>query len=509
MLSTSSKTCQWEGSFDTLQATAAATAAEAATATAAANAAAAATAKARVKGFDRLTSTRIAVLLCAMIMALCCVMPATAHADVRKADVVVGESVSSRGLSVSQCPSIDAAFAYVVDSDGNVYFERDSEVSTKIASITKVMTAVVAVDSVPLNTTITVSSTAASIGESSAMLQEGDSMPLSEALKALLLPSGNDAAQAIAESVGALMLQSAGQDSSDSKACAQAFVDAMNAKCTELGMTNTVYRNPHGLDDTEYEGDQHSCAKDQGILVSYAMQKEAISSVTGQESATVKVTRSGASASVSVTSTDELIGVYDGACGVKTGYTDYAGACFAGACQRNGKYLFSIVLDSTSEASRFEDTTTLWDWVYNNQVNYKLVNTTKTTTYKKTGETVPLVAQVADATWVDKTIPATVDDPSASIEVFSLSGNISQTVSYKTIEGDVKAGDVVGTITYKQRNNVVATQNLIAAEDVAAPNLFEGIGVWWTKFIGGFTGDDCVADSVLYNESSLINDKTS
>lgn len=116
-----------------------------------------------------------------------------------------------------------------------VYFERAATDDTKIASVTKVMTAVTALDSVPTDTKVTVSSNAATIGESSANLQEGDTMTLSEALRAMLLPSGNDAAEAIAESVGAVMLQSQGKDSSKTDDCVNAFVDAMNAKSAELG----------------------------------------------------------------------------------------------------------------------------------------------------------------------------------------------------------------------------------------------------------------------------------
>lgn len=442
-------------------------------------------------------------------MALLCVLaafPQTSYADVRKADVIMGESVESRGLSVSSCPSIQAQYAYVVDANGTVYFERDSTASTCIASITKVMTAVTALDSVPSDTKITVSSNAASIGESTASLQKGDTMTLTEALKAMLLPSGNDAAEAIAESVGAIMLQSAGKDSSNVTDCVNAFVSAMNAKSSELGLVNSVWRNPHGLDDGEYAGDQHSCAKDIGTLAIYAMKKQAIRDCVNKDTGSCTVTRDGSSVTLTLTSTDELLGVYSGACGIKTGFTDLAGGCFAGACNRNGVDLYAIVLNST-EAMRFTDCETLWDWVYDHDVDYKLAHTSQTTT-DASGNTVPLVAKVADGLWTDKTIDATLQDPNQTVSVFSVSGNVSQTVEYKNITGDVKAGDVIGTLTFKQRNTVIATANLVATQNVAAPSIFEGVGIWWNRFFGGFAGDDGVADSVLLNETPLINDKT-
>lgn len=215
------------------------------------------------------------------------------------------------------------------------------------------------------------------------------------------------------------------------------------------------------------------------------MKKQAIRDCVDQESGSCTITRDGQKVELKLTSTDELIGVYDGACGIKTGFTDLAGGCFAGACNRDGEDLYAIVLNSTTEATRFTDATTLWDWVYAHRVNYKLANSSQNVT-NKAGQSVPLAAKVSDGLWVDKTIDASLQDVNQSVEVFSVSGNISQTAEYKKITGDVKAGDVVGTITFKQHNNVIATANLVATQDVPGPNLFEGIGIWWNRLFSSF-----------------------
>ena len=152
-----------------------------------------------------------------------------AFAEVRNADIVLGQTVESRGLTVANSPNIVASYALLMDEDGTVYFERDADTESKIASITKVMTAIVALDDAP-DAMVTVSAEAASVGESSAQLIEGDTMSMSDAVKALLVMSGNDAAQAIAETVGAQRLSSQGGDTSDSEACVQAFIDRMNEK---------------------------------------------------------------------------------------------------------------------------------------------------------------------------------------------------------------------------------------------------------------------------------------
>ena len=196
-----------------------------------------------------------AAALLALSSALLLYTPDSAYAEVRRSDVVLGQTVEERGLTVAQCPSIDALYACVMDENGTIYFERDARSATQIASITKVMTALVALDAVDegivsLNDTFTVSAAAAEVGESSAGLQEGDKLDLNTALYALMVPSGNDAAIAIAEYVGQRMLDS-GSSGSDGY---QVFIDAMNEKCAELGCVDTVYRNAHGLDSGEFEG---------------------------------------------------------------------------------------------------------------------------------------------------------------------------------------------------------------------------------------------------------------
>ncbi len=433
-----------------------------------------------------------------------------AYADVRKADVIYGVSVDSRGLSVAQCPSIDAEYALVMDSEGTVYFERNAADSTQIASITKIMTALVALESAPLDTVVTTSARAATVGESSASLAEGDTMTLEIALNALLLSSGNDAAIAIAESVGRVIAGDAALSDEDAY---DVFVERMNTRAAELGCTDTVFENPHGLDDGIWQGSHHSCAADVGIMAQAVMKNDTFRSIVATPSTTIDVTRAdGSLASLYLESTDEMLkNGFDGACGIKTGFTALAGWSFAGAANREGVEMYAIVIHSTSEAQRFTDAQTLLDWVYEHTGDYRLVNTSQTTASDVNGSSadVPVVAEVAHTEWIDRTVKATVADPDQVIDIFDLNGNISQSVEYDELTGNVHAGDKIGTLTFKQRNSVMATVDLIAAEDVNAPDLFEGIGVWWDRLFRGFSGQSTVAESVLYNETPLVVDKTS
>ncbi|MGI6105050.1 MAG: D-alanyl-D-alanine carboxypeptidase family protein [Raoultibacter sp.] len=429
-----------------------------------------------------------------------------AYADVRKADIVLGETVDSRGLSLAQCASIDAEFAIVMNSDNTVFFERNSYSPAQIASITKIMTALVALENADEGTFITVSANAASVGESSASLQEGDILTFDAAMKGLMLSSGNDAALAIAESIGEVL--SGG--TAKGEEAQRYFVDRMNSLAQELGVTDTVFTNPHGLDDGQYASDQHSCAYDVALIAQKAMENEQFRSIVATPEDTISVKHAdGSQSSITLTSTDALLSYYEGACGIKTGFTNAAGYCFAGAANRGEGDVYAIVLKSTDENMRFEDTSVLFDWYFEHMVSYPLAHSPQSTSMSLDGQSreVPLIAEVTHTDWIDKTVKATLANPDQSVDIFDLNGNINQSVEYNTITGDVEAGDKVGSITFKQRNDELITVDLLACEDVKAPDLFEGIGIWWDRLFRGFSNQPTEAESVLINETPLISTK--
>ena len=150
------------------------------------------------------------------------------------------------------------------------------------------------------------------------------------------------------------------------------------------------------------------------------------------------------------------------------------------------------------------------DWAYEHLVAYPFENSTQSITSYAGGsaQDVPLIAQFPHSDWIDRSVPVVLAESGAAATVFDLSGNISQSIEYDEIHGDVHAGDVVGTITFLQRNQVLDTIDLVAAEDVAAPTFFEGVGIWWDRLFRGFSGDASVADEVIYNETPILLDKT-
>lgn len=469
----------------------------------------------------RLCLGTISILLSlALALSFCC---PNAFAKQTDNDIVGGFTAAQRGLSATNMPSITAKCAYVVDSDGNVYFERNADKPVQIASITKIMTCILALENASLDKQVRVSENAATIGESSAHLAADDVLTLENALKGLMVPSGNDAACAIAENIGADFVSKAksegsqiiGADGSpvdldDRKAAYNAFVAKMNEKAKELGMSNTLFTNPHGLDINQVEGEKfHSTAKDVSTMSVYGMQNPIFRDIVKLGNTNITVKRGGKNVKIKLECTDILLDSYEGACGIKTGFTDEAGGCFSGAVLRGDKYLYSVVLGASSNEQKFDDTKTIYDWVYGNVTDFPLVSTDQYCQIEKDGSyvDVPVLAEVPQVDWLDKTVNATIQDSSETVKVNAIFGNVSQAIRPNDVAGDVKAGDVVGSVDYYQGNQLLKTVDLIACEDSAGPNIFESAMIAIQRLFGSFSGASTQAQLLVFNKTEPILSK--
>lgn len=462
----------------------------------------------------------VRALMFSALVALCLCAPTfslKAHADVLETDVLAGISVEQRGVSAALCPNISASSAILVDEEGRVLFERNVDQQQHIASVTKIMTAIVALEGFPLDTPITVTEEAASIGESSAGLQQGDTMTLETALHGLLISSGNDAAISISDTLGGLLRTSGGvapegyklptvqitEDMSNT----DIFVAVMNAKAAELGMNDSLFANAHGLDTGSYDKEMHSTARDVANMAAYAMKNDTFRTIVAHEGYVLNVNRAdGTPATIELKSTDMLIGKYDGACGVKTGFTEQAGQCFAGACCRDDYDIYAIVLNCASVEQRFDDAKQLYEWYYDNCVSYTLASSDVLAPVNLNGETLeaPIVAEVAHHSWLDQTVQATLADPKQSIEVFAFDGNISQEFSFDDVSGNVTVGQKLGTVSFYQHNELITTVDVVAAENVAAPGIIENLKIAWDRLWLNIKGEPTHAESVVLNETPLI-----
>jgi D-alanyl-D-alanine carboxypeptidase len=235
-------------------------------------------------------------------------------------------------------PAPGARAAIVIDAaTGAVLYERDSHVPLHPASLTKMVTALTAIERAPLDRIVRVSHpidvTPVLIG-----LEPGDELPLEQALYGLLLNSGNDAALAIAESVG---------DGS-----VERFVGWMNELAGKLGLKDTHFVNPHGLDA---EG-HLSSAYDLAIIGRALMQQPVLARIVAQD-------RHDYDGQVhwAFKTRNPLLGVYDGVDGIKTGFDDLAGLCLVATATRDGRRAIAVVMHSNQYGA---DAASLLDYAF-------------------------------------------------------------------------------------------------------------------------------------------------
>ncbi|MBP3893321.1 MAG: D-alanyl-D-alanine carboxypeptidase [Atopobiaceae bacterium] len=246
-------------------------------------------------------------------------------------------------LAIDTQPIInESTAACVTDANGNVLYDYNSEVEMPMASITKVMTAMVALDSgIPLDTPVEFTEQDYSEGAQLTGYKTGDKPSLDELLRVTLIYSGNDAATNVAYAVAG------------SK---EAFADLMNKKAAELGMTHTHFMNPHGLE----EDGHYSCAADLCKMGRYAMENYPFIRET-VHMRSISVAPGGNR--MTLESTDLLMDYYDGLLGIKTGNTE-SGASFLGSARRGRVTLYSCVLCCETGEGRWNDTESLLDWGY-------------------------------------------------------------------------------------------------------------------------------------------------
>jgi D-alanyl-D-alanine carboxypeptidase (penicillin-binding protein 5/6) len=373
----------------------------------------------------------------AAALALCLVAPGPAWSGALATDIVDGQSAQTRAISTAVLPSVTMKSGLLADSDGRVIWARDPDARRAMASITKIMTAVIALEHSTATETVVIPREAAAVGQSTAYLVPGERLSMRDLLAAMLVKSGNDAAVAVAVHVGTTQAQ---------------FVDMMNAKARELGLTNTHFQNPHGLDARGH----YSTADDLSTLARYAMANPQFRRIVG-----LKKVRIGAKGQRHLLeSTDLLLGNYQGAIGVKTGNTDSAGYSVVSAAQRNGITLYAVVLGTPSDARRFRDAKELLNWGF---AHYRPQNLASAGT---------VVGEAPVSDYLDTTVPAAMSQD-ATAAVLDLNGPIRRAVTIAPVRAPIKTGDRVGAVTFTQAGRLIAGIPLVATHDVGAPNPFE------------------------------------
>lgn len=235
---------------------------------------------------------------------------------------------------------------------GDILAKSDKDARVSIASTTKIMTAIVVLESYKLTDVATISETASTQIGADVYLRPGEKIDILNLLNCMLIKSGNDSAYAIAEHMN-----------EPGETGISRFVDKMNEKAIELGMNNTHYEDSSGLDTTGY-----SSAYDLYLATKHALKNEIFSSIVIKSSAVAKNVDS--TIWHELKNSNRLVAEYQypGAIGVKTGYMPESGHCLVGAAKRDGHTLIAIVLNTyadTASASA-DESRRLLEWGFNN-----------------------------------------------------------------------------------------------------------------------------------------------
>lgn len=239
---------------------------------------------------------------------------------------------------------ISSPSAIVIDSiNGRVLYEKNGYEKRNIASLTKILTAIVTLENVKLDEIVTIKTSSSSIGGSTVGMSKGDEITAKALMYGMLMCSGNDCAYALAEYVGGDI---------------ETFAKLMTEKAKEIGAKDSNFKNPHGLD---VEG-HYSTAYDMALITKYALNNQVINEIVGTESTTIQFGKTVKTFS----NTNRLLRTYSNADGVKTGFTNGANRCLIASATKDELRVIAVVLGSETTDIRFNDAKTLLEYALSN-----------------------------------------------------------------------------------------------------------------------------------------------
>ena len=324
-------------------------------------------------------------------------------------------------------------------STGEVLLEHNAHERLRPASVTKVMTLLLIMEAlddgrIGWDDMVQTSAAAAAKGGSQIYLEENEQLPLEEMLKSIVVSSANDCACAMAEHI-------AGSEA--------AFVEMMNARAEQLGMTDTHFVNCTGLDDEPEAAEHLTTAYDIALMSRELLGHEGIKKYTTIWMDTVRDGQFGLS------NTNKLVRFYDGTTGLKTGYTSAAGHCLSASAERNGMELIAVVLHCASSTDRFESAKALLNYGFS---NYALVT-------PEPGELPAVPVTLGTAAEIT---PVLADETPILIDKALAAGVETRVCVDESVTAPVEAGQTLGTLTITSGGQTIAERDLIAPEPVGA-----------------------------------------
>lgn len=349
--------------------------------------------------------------------------------------LLAGAAVPARAVEME----VSAKSALLMDvSTGTVLFEKDSHTQLAPASVTKVMTMLLIMEAIDSGTlgwddTVTASEHAAAKGGSQIYLKAGENMSVRDMLKSIAVSSANDCACAMAEHL---------------KGSEEAFVEAMNQRAQELGMEDTHFVNCTGLDDDPGAESHRTTAYDIALMSRQLLKYHP--DIRKFTTIWMDTVRNG---TFGLSNTNKLVRFYNGATGLKTGYTSGAGYCLSASAERDGMELIAVVMGCPSSQERFADCKSMLDYGF---ASFALISPDL-----PEGLSVPVKLGKAD------TVEVTLEEKQAQL-IDKAQKNLAS-VEYTVVEevtAPVSKGQKLGTLQIKAGDRILAELPLTAAKAV-------------------------------------------
>ena len=334
-------------------------------------------------------------------------------------------------------PSVSARSAVVIcAADGCVIYEKNSHEKLPIASTTKIMTALLTLEAAAHgDKTVLITPEMVRVEGSSMGLKAGDKLTLTALAEGMLSVSGNDAANSAAIAVGGSVQQ---------------FALLMNRKAAQLGLSDTHYVTPSGLDDQEH----YSSAADLAKLTADALKNQEFARIVAQKK--IRVQFSDPDRTVTYTNHNKLLSLYDGCNGVKTGFTQKSGRCLVSAAERDGIQLVAVTL---SDPNDWEDHEKLLDFGFSSLVRYQADDSGFRVS-------LPVVGGTGNSVSVEGSVGASALLSAEKVQ------NLRRTVELpRFVYAPVKKGQILGLVRYSNGDGTVTTTNLVAGADAPRQTL--------------------------------------
>lgn len=328
-----------------------------------------------------------------------------------------------------------------------ILFGKNEYNKVKMASTTKIMTAIVVIEKGDLNRTIEVSKKAANTGGSRLGLKTGDKVTVHDLLYGLMLCSGNDAAVALAESTAGSIAD---------------FSELMNNKAQELGLANSHFESPHGLDSDNHYTTAYELAK----LSDYALNNKTFSQIVGTKTYTATINGN----PKNLSNTNELLGNLNGVYGIKTGFTNGANRCLVTACKRNDMDIICVVLGADTKKFRTQDSIKLIEYTFENFKHINIEDLINKEFEKWKSEN-------SNTFSVNKGVNSDIQLEFSKLEYSIIaikkgtSNDINISISIdKTLNAPVKQSDIIGNIIITSGSDTLASTNVIIANNIKKKN---------------------------------------